>query len=118
VAKAKAKSTTSSKKQPEPPIVLVVPTAPDITLTAEAPVRSENMALEVPTASIALAPRPQNLKTQHERLIALMHDLKLAPGKLPREVRKAVSKPYKVKYNDEPSPSAIARAYQAYSGNT
>jgi hypothetical protein len=66
------------------------------------------------------APRRKR-KTQHDRLIELMRELQLQSGMLPREVRSAVKPAYKERYpgspHDDPSVSAITRAYQAYDGN-
>jgi hypothetical protein len=63
-------------------------------------------------------PRRSPKATQHQRLVELMQELQLEPGKLPREVRKDIRKPYKDKYHDEPSPSAVTRAYKAYCDST
>jgi hypothetical protein len=53
--------------------------------------------------------------TQHARLVTIMENLKLKKsGMLPREVRKAVTQPYKNEHHEEPSDSAIARAYGDY----
>jgi hypothetical protein len=60
------------------------------------------------------SPKAPKKKTQHQRLVELMQELKLESGKLPREVRKVVVPKYKEKYHDEPSHSAITRAYKAY----
>jgi hypothetical protein len=63
------------------------------------------------------SPKAPKKKTQHKRLLELMRDLKLELGKLPREVRKVVVPRYKHKYNDEPSPSAVTRAYKEYNSS-
>jgi hypothetical protein len=60
------------------------------------------------------SPKQRKTKSQHERLIDLMRELKLDAGMLPREVRKAIKLAYKNKYHEEPSDSAIDRAYRDY----
>jgi hypothetical protein len=59
--------------------------------------------------------RKRKRPTAHDRLISLMtvfeKDLNLKPGMLPAEVLRAVKQPYKDKYHNEPSKSAVTRAY-------
>jgi hypothetical protein len=65
--------------------------------------------------------RRRKTKTQHDRLIELMRELQLRSGMLPRQVRSAVKPLYKERYpgrfHDDPSHSAITRAYREYDGN-
>jgi hypothetical protein len=63
-----------------------------------------------------IVPQERQTETQHDRLIGLMKERCLKSGLLPREVRKAVVQPYKKKYHDEPSHSAVQRAYDEYTG--
>jgi hypothetical protein len=60
-------------------------------------------------------PSRKRKETSETRLVEIMKDISLEKsGLLPREVLKAVKQPYKDKYHDEPSQSAVTRAYNKY----
>jgi hypothetical protein len=91
--------------------------------TPDGPNRSQGLTPFAKANQPAIAPRPEpkeairkaKADTQHQRLVNLMKELRLPKQTiLPREVRKAVVGPYKQQHGEEPSHSAITRAYQQY----
>jgi len=58
--------------------------------------------------------RKRKRPTVHDRLVSLMKDLELKSGMLPHEVLRAVKQHYKDKYHNEPSQSAVTRAYDQH----
>jgi hypothetical protein len=85
----------------------------------EQDVRDLRPSPSTPTAALAHSYKPITLsekpkETVETRLINLMNELHLKSGMFPREVLKAVKRPYKKEYHDEPSQSAVTRAYNDY----
>jgi hypothetical protein len=98
---------------------------PSASQTASDEQQDERLVRPTPSTPGALLPpshkpttpsKKRKRPTMHDRLISLMKDLKLKPGMLPHEVLRAVKQPYKDKYHDEPSQSAVTRAYDEYEG--
>jgi hypothetical protein len=116
-AKAKPRKPKSRKLKPRktkqpvgPPIPPELSASPSPAVgEQDVPARKPH-PLTAPTSKKRTRKRP----TGHDRLISLMKDLELKPGMLPHEVLRAVKQPYKDKYHNEPSQSAVTRAYDEY----